>query len=78
MSPIAIMGRDRNRNLLMSENLVMASASARTTVRTYSEGGVKKNFSRVGKEVPDIHLAFRFGQNLTISNQRISTSKNLD
>ena len=64
----------------MPENLVMTSAYARTTVRPDS-GSRGKKLSRVGKWVPDMYVAFRFGAKWTIfnrGNKRIWSSKNLD
>ena len=49
----------------MPENLVRASAYARTTVRTDSGLGIK-NLSRVGNGVPDMYVAFCFGSKLAI------------
>ena len=56
----------------MPENLVMTSAYARTTVRTDS-GSRSQKLSKVGKRVPDMYVAFRFGAKFTIW-----TSKNVD
>ena len=49
--------------LFHCENMVMTSAYARPPVHSLGVG-VKK-VSRVGKGVPDIYVAFRFGLKLT-------------